>query len=474
MRGLPWVLAAFVLLAGAAVPLPAGAAGTSFINVVSAGDHGCSPDSFTSPDLRVTVLVDGQQALRTAKAQDQDDPLYAQLATVAAPTPSSPVQVTIQVEEAEPSGFFFTGTNWLHCDTDPGPGTDYTLSWDGRPLTIVTKGDASNAAEATVVLGPGAPPVPQVTASDLQPTSATLSWDASSAGHRVAWGNAGRVIATLPPGTASYTVTGLCDNTPYAVRVVRDVDPWHVGSADAPFTTANAAPQPPKVLSAKVDNGSLALRVGLPTSHDLAKLEVFGGPDASVPASGSPIVTDSHGPWFGSWYGSAPGSAAYVRVRVTDTGGLSATSDAFQVGSPGQSGGPADFCPRATTASTSDGSGSAAGSSSTSGTPSSSSSTSGSAASSSSPSSSPTSSGPEILTTSPSPSASRSFTQLAPLPNQFDLPGTGAPSQPHAEAATATGSGSSLTIPLNPVTIGIAVVAAVAVGAAIGLALRRR
>jgi hypothetical protein len=346
MRGVLGAVAAVALLAAVLSPLSpeAGAASTVAINVVTAADHGCSPDTWTSPDLRVTVLVDGDQVLQTDKAQDESNPLYARLATL--PAPSSPVQVSIQVEEAEPSGFLGLGTSWVPCDTDPGPGPTYTFSWDGGARTVVARGDAGNAAEATVVFGPGGPTEPKVAVDSEHGTLATVSWDAAPGlQHRLAWGSVGDVFATVPAGTSSHVMTGLCDDTGYVVRVVRDQEPWHAGSRDVPFRTANEAPSPPRILEARPVNGSIQLRVALPTSHDLARLRVFGADTSDVPFAGTPMLDDGSGPWS-SWSGSVPDSPAYVRVVVTDRGGLLAASDAFRVGSAAASSDQvADPCP---------------------------------------------------------------------------------------------------------------------------------
>lgn len=333
----PALLALLVLLPLAA-PFAA-AAPTSFtINVVSAMSHGCSPDVWTSPDLRVRVLVNGAPVATTGKADQQDEPVFA----VSIPASATlPVTIGIEAEEAEPAGFFGTSTEYLACTVGPGGATRAEFTYNGEePLTRVLRGDDGRAAEVFVVVGRSPPPVPSVTATTTT-SSVTLSWAADptgqATGHRVALGGVGAIIESSVTGNTA-VVTGLCDNTAYTYRVIRDTTTWHVSSADVTFTTKNSAPQAPAVLSTtRAGNVSF----DSPTTHDVERYEIhasatrgFTPSDATLRKTVSPSFiasrqVDVTGVAFAA-------SDAFVVVRVVDTGNLSADSMQVAIGGPTQ------------------------------------------------------------------------------------------------------------------------------------------
>lgn len=327
---------ALVLLLAPLAALPAAEAQSPvdlYLNVVSARSFGCSPDSFTSPDLRVRVLVNDAPAVTTDKAQDQRQPLYASLTRVRA---TLPARITVEVEEAEPSGLF--GTAWVACDVAPGAATRFTHTYaGGPPEEIVARGDDEKAAEAFLAVGREPPSLPSVRALDVNATSARLAWDVdlsgATTGYRLAREGPGPVLLSLGSDVASANLADLCDNHDYTLRLVRDAAPWHVFS-NATFRTPNAAPAAPRVLAATRDGANSSVAWEAADMHDAARFDILAGPTQD-PAQVRRSVTVG-ATSFATFNESAPlqPGDAYVRVRLVDTGGLSSVSDAFAVGAP--------------------------------------------------------------------------------------------------------------------------------------------
>lgn len=304
-----------------------------WINVVSARSVGCSPDSFTSPDLRVLVFVNDAPAFETVKAQDQREPLYATLTRVSA---TLPARIRVEVEEAEPSGLF--GTTWVRCDTGQGTATSHTHTYaGGAPEAIVALGDGERAAEAVLAVGRVAPTLPEARATNVTATSATLSWaldlSGETTGYRIALAAPGPALATLGRGLASADATDLCDNQEHTLRVVRDAHPWAVAS-DVTFRTANVAPAAPRVLAARNEGGNLTVEWEASDLHDAARFEVLVG--ASREPTDVRATVDAEGTPFGSLRETVAlrGGDAWARVRLVDTGGLSGVSEAYGVDAP--------------------------------------------------------------------------------------------------------------------------------------------
>lgn len=317
----------------------AAAAPTSFtINVVEARSLGCSPDSWSSPDLRVRVLVDGAVVGTTEKAQDRDEPIFGFTVSASAQLPAT---IGIEVEEAEPGGFFGTGTTWIPCSVASGGATRATFSFDGAPsFAFTARGDGEQAAEATVVVGTAPPAVPTLTVANVDNDQVTLSWSTDATGRatadRVAVGTFGAVYGTAA-GTSA-TISGLCDNVPLTFRLIRDATSWHVASADVTVTTTNLAPGAATVLNASRD-GNVSFET--PTTHDVARYEVhasasapFTPTNATLRHTIAPFVALSPRQYAAGI--AFRSSDAYVRIVTVDTAGASAASTSFAFGAPVQ------------------------------------------------------------------------------------------------------------------------------------------
>ncbi len=310
------------------------------INVVSAEDLGCSDDgSLAGPgDLRVTVSVDGHQRLQTVKAQDQEAPEYAAFTVVEAV--ELPATIHVVIEEAEPGGFFGMGTSWETCDASPDASTTYEATWEGDQQEIVARGGGDRPAEAIVVLGPEAPDRPVLTEQATGTDQATLTWDTASAdeitGHRLRWAPVGEVFHESGPEAGEHTVEDLCDNTPYTFQVLRDADPWHIASEPLEVTTQNKAPFAPVVLQADKTDGNLTVAWLMPTSHDLATIDLHAGTASTFQPDETTRLETYRGPFAFQpvevTVTDPPQHVTHLRVTVTDTGGLSATSEAFAIG----------------------------------------------------------------------------------------------------------------------------------------------
>lgn len=309
------------------------------INLVSAADRGCSPDTFTPHDLRVTVSVDGKQVLQ-AYAEQVNDPVYAEIAEVRVPQGGARVAVT--VEEAEPGGFLGLEDRFIPCDASPGAETTFTLQWNGAFQEVTAQGDGEQSAIVRLVLGAGAPPKPVAQAQAKGAHAITVSWDshASATMHRIAGGGYGPVVRTAGAGAGSVEFTGLCDNHAYTLRVIRDAGAWSVASAAVTATTSNVAPAAPAILGASRRDGRLYLEWEEETTHDIERYELHVGASASFTPSAS-TKAGAYDSAVSSRHLSnsfADKAGAYVRVVAVDTGGLQAVSEAFKVGDPDREG----------------------------------------------------------------------------------------------------------------------------------------
>lgn len=325
------ILLGALLLTATLAPLASAAPASFTINVVSANETGCSPDVFTSPDLRVRVLVNGAAVAVTEKAQDRDAPLLAFVVDAAAQLPAV---VSFEVEEAEPAGLF--GTSWVACSVAPGGQTRANVTYRGEAALVTTlRGDGDKAAEVTVVIGTSAPSTPTLQVSQIGSAHVDVVWSADASGratgHRVASGLIGPVLGSASGTASGARISGLCDNHAYTYRLVRDATDWHVASADVAFTTANVAPSAAKVLSA-TRGGNVTFESA--TSHDIARFEVhaagsasFAPTNATLRATLAPSAfarTDATGV-------ALRASDTHVVIRSVDTGGLTAVSAAFAI-----------------------------------------------------------------------------------------------------------------------------------------------
>lgn len=327
-------LIAVLILAPLAAPL-ADAAPTSFtINVVSTRSLGCSPDFFTSPDLRARVLVNGVAIGTTPEATDQAEPVYGWTITASA---NLPAVIGVEVDEAEPAGFFGTSTTYIACTLAPGNATRAQFTYNGETsLPLMARGDGEKAAEVVMVVGIGAPSAPAVSFTTTT-SNATLSWNddatGQATGHRIAYGSAGGILGSAS-AARNATVYGLCDNKDYTFRVIRDTPTWHVTSADVTLHTANAPPNPPTMLSAQGENVTFEST----TTHDIARYEVHASWNASFTPSDQTLrktITPTPLSYSRVDATGVPFTASdvYVIARAVDTGGLRADSLAFTRGS---------------------------------------------------------------------------------------------------------------------------------------------
>ena len=309
------------------------------INLVSAADRGCSPDTFTPHDLRVTVSVDGKQVLQ-AYAEQVNDPVYAEIAEVRIPEGSA--RVAVIVEEAEPGGFLGLEDRFIPCDASPGAETTFTLQWDGSFQQVTAQGDGEQSAIVRLVLGAGAPPKPVAQAQAKGAHAITVSWDshASATMHRIAGGGYGSVVRTAGAGAGSVEFTGLCDNHAYTLRVIRDAGAWSVASAAVTATTANAAPAAPSILGAARRDGRLHLEWEEETTHDIERYELHVGASASFTPSSSTRADTYEAAGSSRHFSTSftDKTGTYVRIVAVDTGGLQAVSEAFKVGDPDRQG----------------------------------------------------------------------------------------------------------------------------------------
>lgn len=325
--------AALVLLALGGLPASADAA--TGANLVDAVSLGCSPDNFTSPDLRVTVQLDGQVLFQEYARQTQH-PLFARALTL--PEGRSGT-LTVQVEEGEPGGFFGFGTTFIPCDAAPGHGDIFTTAWSGEARTILARGDSDRAAQVVLVVGPNMPPPAVVQVSAITPTQATVSWDSvpGATGYSLAAVEFGGVIRPLAAAAGNTTLDGLCDGQAYSFRILRQAGDWNVGTPTVTFTTANLAPAAPRILAANRSGAALELAWEEATPHDVGRYDIHAGGDAGfVPSAGNRIATANAVVRWREQSGTFAwnGSAGFVKVVAIDQGGLSAASPAFRLGDP--------------------------------------------------------------------------------------------------------------------------------------------
>lgn len=344
-----WAIATF-LLVPLLVPFAGAAPSSFFVNVVDAKSLGCSPDVFTAPDLRVRVYANDAVVLESVQASDQSSPLFAALATVQL---APPVKIGIEIEEAEPSGL--SGEKFIQCDAAPGSAVRFEASWNGSATqTFTATGDAQNAATARVVVGYDAPRAPTATVSQVTADGATLAWDAVTTPdvrHRIAGPDGGSALANVALGDSTFRLRDLCDDSDFAVRVIRDAGAWHVGSPEVRFHTLNAAPPTPVVMWAHVVNGTVDVQfAGLP--HDAASLEFHEGAGDLVPSNATLVDALTFAPGApvqssGSHNVAYRTGATSVVLVVRDQGGLSSRSESVSVAAPPRaSGPPAESCTR--------------------------------------------------------------------------------------------------------------------------------
>ncbi|MDX1611160.1 MAG: hypothetical protein R3185_02240 [Candidatus Thermoplasmatota archaeon] len=305
------------------------------INVVEAEDLGCSDDTLAGQaDLRVTVWVESVQVLQTPKAQDQDTPHYAALTVVEDVDPDA--QIRVLVEEAEPGGFFGTGTDWESCDTGPEAGDAHVLTWDGTERTHRFQGESERAARVTLVLGPEPPALPQADVLAVEDHRANVAWDGApdpgEASHRVRLHPVGTFLAEGPGGPGSTWLDGLCDNTAYRTYVEREHGRWHVQSQPVSFTTTNAPPAAPWIRGADLLEGNMTVRFETPTVHDLERLTFH----ARTANGTRHVLGEQPGMVVGPQpvritFPEVPAGITHVTLEALDTGGLTATSPAFPV-----------------------------------------------------------------------------------------------------------------------------------------------
>lgn len=303
------------------------------IDIVQAFDRGCSDDHGTTgaPDLRVSVTVNGEVVLRTAKAQGYTAPLLA----VSAQAPVAVGdRIGIQIEEAEPSGFLGTSTRWVKCDSAPGSQRIFEKPWDGTTTEFVARGDDADAAEAIVVVGRDAPAIPII---QVQATarSADITWDAGGQRQGLGWDDFEQPFHDATSSAGDYQMENLCDGTTYLIRVVRWETPWVVAGRAA-IDTQNLPPGQPQVLAADRSDGGLTVSWWTPTVHDIQRFEIHAGPAGFSPGPGSlrQEISKLAGHHEETRDVATQAGDAEVRIVSVDNGGLTATSPAFAMGSP--------------------------------------------------------------------------------------------------------------------------------------------
>ncbi len=318
------------------------------INVVMARDMGCTNDhgSWFGPfaDLRITIYLDDAKVFQTAKASDMDNPHFAQATVLRQVTP--PAKLSIQIEEAEPGGFFGTGTSWVECDAHNGDGTRHSFVWSEGVQEVVTRGNATRSAEATVVVGTEMPSPPEII--DLRPRHhhAEIDWvpgdNSSGAATMYSLGWFAAPSESVPIEDGTHWVEGLRDNSAYSLRWFHTMDPWVVAGPVQRFTTENAPPPPFAVEDVRrSENTTYDVKLGGDTPHDAQRWEFHAGAGADfVVTNSSYRVTGAsrsgEGEPFRAPYGGyypIPHVAgdAYVRVVTYDFGGLNGTSAAATI-----------------------------------------------------------------------------------------------------------------------------------------------
>lgn len=327
-----------------ALPFPADAQ-TSFaftVNVLYARSFGCSPDGDAAADLRVQVLLNDVPLILTPEARDRENATYGARADT---TAALPARLTIQVDEGQPSPDPNVPSALIPCDLTVGAGHWYNLSYSGGAADpVVLRGDGPNAAEVVLYVGTGVPTSPTAAVTDVTASSASLLWDRARgalapSGHRIARGAAGEDLALLPADATTATLTGLCDNHAYSVRVLRDAPPWILSSQDVPFTTANVPPEPARVLRADPAGANLTVAWESRTLHDVGLYEVHVGATSDFTPTADTLrgtATASRTDARGSTEVARREGDAYVRVRTKDVLGLNAVSDAFAIGGAAQ------------------------------------------------------------------------------------------------------------------------------------------
>lgn len=297
------------------------------LNLKVGESHGCSPDAWTSPDLAARVWRGDTLLGETFKAQDKGRAEWFALFEFPDESPSG--TLAIEVREAEPGGFLFTGTSWLECDVDPGPGNWLNVTVAPGGAAFSSTGDGSDAASVSgyaAAMTATHPRTASLTLANATTESLRVAWtspDAASERAELVWGS-----GTLAPGSHEATFTGLQDASSYWVRVVRESGPWTVAAAPKEFRTLNAPPPGPTV---DVRPGVRSAHVVLAASaHDLAEMEVHVSDAAGFAPNASTLRGRDGFARFGSSQfdvGDLDASKTwYARGVTVDEGGLRTVS----------------------------------------------------------------------------------------------------------------------------------------------------
>lgn len=298
-RGSRTLILLTLLLAGFAPPTAAathGPAATLLVNLHRGASHGCSPDAWTSPDLAARVWHGGQVVAETHKAQDESEASWLALLEVA--NAGAPATVAIEVREAEPGGFLGFGTSWIPCDVDPGPGhmLNVTVPGASQGVAFSGRGDGPRAASVSGHAAPATAAHPRATTLRLAEAThdtLTVQWDpqpapaASQALHVRS-----REGAALAPESSSHELTGLQENTPYVMRLVREQGPWQVATGWTILHTRNLPPPAPLLHVAPAAGAAeVAWEVSV---HDLARVELHVGAEPGFVPNASTLRHAAH------------------------------------------------------------------------------------------------------------------------------------------------------------------------------------
>ena len=329
---------------GEEVPVrPLEGAGEVVVNIAEVWDRGCSPDNWSDADSGVQIFLDGRK-IAEALADDWNHPVFGTITPV---KPSSNSVLRIRAYEDE-------GANGpdIPCDVDPGPSMEAEIAWDGSFRELKLRGDSWRSVEVRLVLGR---PLPAIVEPDIQPhpDGATFSWmlpEPAPQLVQVSRPPLGPILATAEDGTASVSVTGLCDNSAYTVRFITWNGPWIIQSEPIAFKTANAAPAPPQILSASPRGDSLVVAWQIPTSHDIDHYDIHLGEAGFQADSANRIATVKP---FIDWRNQehwvrSEIKEGYLRVVAIDDLGAWAASEEFMIGGtqkPETLRGPSEWCP---------------------------------------------------------------------------------------------------------------------------------
>ena len=328
-RHLVSILAALVTIATAASGLT--------LNLRAIEDLGCSPDEWSTPDIRLVAEIDGNAVVQSPWTEVQGVTHFA--ARFELPDGADSKQIVLRAEEREPS-FLGLSENWVPCDIAPGPAENLTISWSGATTPIETSGDGSNGAWVQLTLGNDPPPSPQVT-SEVGDDYVTLRWDSYAAVHHVTvYGRGDNLLADT--GASSYTVSDLCEASSIRLQVVRIEGPWRIG-AMGEGRTPNRAPPTPVIFDAQRNGTNVTGYWTQDGAVDLASFQIYALSDAESPRANWSLLETrpnfSHGSFNGTWNTTA----SHLVVESADRDGLRTSSEIWEIGStatPPQSTGP--------------------------------------------------------------------------------------------------------------------------------------